>query len=136
MEPAEISTRIATALDLDEAEHRRLLGDTDPTDVDSARLRSFLDALIEARRGSGGTPPPPRDGEKLENLALKKLRVALNLQESDMLAILKKGGMHVGPRQLGALFRAPTNKRFKHCSDGTLLCFLTGLKRWREDQGA
>ncbi len=98
---------------------------------DDAMVVALLDALIVQRRGPGrGQAPPPQ--QLNNNLVLKKLRIALGYEDADMLAIFARAGMQLSRNQLGALFRAPTNKHFKACSDGQLLCFLTGLKRARD----
>jgi len=95
---------------------------------DDPTMVALLDGLIVTRRGpSPGAPPAP--ARLNNNLVLKKLRIAMNLHDKQMLAIFESAGMHLGRNQLGALFRAPGNKHLQACSDGTLICFLTGLKR-------
>ena len=94
------------------------------------RLLSFLEGFIIDQRGQ---PKTPRDAEARteplsHNLVLKKLRVALNLKEDDVLRILDLGGTTMSRRQLGALARGRTNKRYRECSDEVLESFLTGLQ--------
>jgi uncharacterized protein YehS (DUF1456 family) len=95
---------------------------------DDPTLLALLDAIIEQRRG-------PSEGRRRpqvpmsNNLVLKKLRIAMGYQDADMLQVFAQAGVHMGRNQLGSLFRAPGNSHFQDCSDGTLLCFLTGLQR-------
>lgn len=88
-------------------------------------LAAFLDGLVLHRRGPG---PPRPSSERLDNnLILKKLRVALEFKEPDMLAVLRLGGMDLSPSELGALFRSPTHKHYRPCGDQLLRNFLKGL---------
>jgi uncharacterized protein YehS (DUF1456 family) len=149
MENRELLRRVCAALDIDQdglgelislagldAEipgPDALLGATeeDPEmDLDDAHFVSLLDALIQQRRGATDTAPPPAPLNN--NLVLKKLRIALGMRDPEMMATFARAGVHLGRNQLGAMFRAPGNKHFQACSDGRLLCFLTGLRRDRE----
>lgn len=147
MQNHELLRRVSTALSLSEADLAELvtiagLGDAIPEPAglirepgtegavpcDDATFVALLDALIVARRGPRQGPPPPVVAPS-NNLVLKKLRVALGYQDADMLAIFARSGVEIGRNQLGALFRSPENKHYQACSDGWLICFLTGLKR-------
>jgi uncharacterized protein YehS (DUF1456 family) len=94
----------------------------------SEQLGRFLDGLILEKRGPRETKGPPRDTVELTNNAiLKKLRIALNLKEADMLRIFEKGGSPTTSMALSPLFRKPGNKRYRPCSDAMLKSFLAGL---------
>jgi uncharacterized protein YehS (DUF1456 family) len=102
----------------------------------TAELEKFLDGLIIYRRGpkDNKPTPPPQPGPTLtNNEILKKLRIALELREEDMLGILAKGGATLSPHELSALFRRPGHRRFKECGSQYLRYFLKGLSRktWR-----
>ena len=99
---------------------------------DDATMVALLDALIVLRRGPRDGPPPESQALST-NLVLKKLRIALNLHDKQMLTIFEQAGMHMSRNQLGAMFRSPNNKHFQTCSEGQLVCFLTGLGRAQED---
>jgi uncharacterized protein YehS (DUF1456 family) len=97
----------------------------------NAVLSSFLDGLIIKRRGKkeGSPRPASHDGQLLSNNdILKKLRIALELHEEDVNAILKKAGVEISRPELSALFRNKDHKNFKECGDQFLRNFLTGLK--------
>ena len=99
-------------------------------EVSDAQLVAFLDGLVVDRRGprDPGASPLPKRAESIDNnQILKKLRIALELHERDMLALLKLGGMEVSASELGALFRAPQHKHFRPCGDQLLRNFLSGL---------
>ena len=108
--------------------------DPDGDYCDDAVLGRFLDGLIIERRGPppAGRPAPPPLRELTNNAKLKKLRVALNLHEDDMLAALKAGGHPMSRGELTALFRKPQHKHYRVCGDQVLRKFLNGLtKRMR-----
>jgi uncharacterized protein YehS (DUF1456 family) len=91
-------------------------------------MAQFLDGLILHRRGpNDGAPPRPTEQRMTNNLVLKKLRVAFELKEDDMLAVLHDAGFEVSRPELSALFRAPTHKNYRACGDQLLRNFLKGL---------
>ena len=100
------------------------------TALTDAHMGSFLDGLIIARRGpspSGGAPRKPV-AELTNNMILKKLRIALNLREEDMLKLFRAGGQALSKGELTVLFRKPTHKHYKACDDQLMGIFLKGLK--------
>ena len=90
----------------------------------------FLDGLIIHKRGrqEGGPAPAEKPLAELGNNAiLKKLRIALNLKEDDLIGILKTAGITATKQELSALFRKKGNKHYKECSDQLLSGFITGI---------
>jgi uncharacterized protein YehS (DUF1456 family) len=97
---------------------------------DDAVLGSFLDGLILHKRGRKEIKPrePIKSDRRLTNNAvLKKLRIALELKEDDMLAIMKLAGVEISKHELTALFRKEGHKNYKECGDQFLRKFLKGL---------
>jgi len=98
------------------------------TDMSPALLCRFLDGLIIDKRGphpSGKIPVP------LEfittNEILKKLRIALELQTDEMIAIFKRVEFNVTKAELGAFFRRPEHRNFRKCPEQVLRKFIKGL---------
>lgn len=101
-------------------------------------LGSFLDGFIIYKRGrqegAGGQAKRP-DRQLTNNLILRKMRIALELKEDDMLGILKLGNIFLSKSELSAFFRDKEHKNFKACGDQVLRNFLNGLAvRYRSDQ--
>lgn len=97
-------------------------------ECDAALLDHFLDGLIIERRG------PRDDGALLHapsqlsnNHILKKLRIAFELKEDDVLAILHSVQFRITKSELNALFRAPGHKNYRPCGDQFMRNFLRGL---------
>jgi len=88
----------------------------------------FLDGLIIEKRGlKEGAEIPEPVSQLSNNLIFKKLRVALELREDDILSALALADFNMSKSELGALFRKPGHKHFKECGDQVLRNFLTGL---------
>jgi uncharacterized protein YehS (DUF1456 family) len=138
--------KIKNALDLDNAMTLKIFGLAD-VDIDEAHLENilkkhsqdgyaicgydklggFLDGLILSKRGSGSHKDNEAEIECTHNLILKKLRIALNLKEADMLDIFALSGHNIKKNELSALFRSESSHRYKSCDDDTLHAFLAGL---------
>jgi len=91
-------------------------------------MEAFLDGLIIFKRGKrDDRPQPAQRGAMTNNDILKKLRIALELKEDDMLGILKAGDVEISKSELTALFRKKGHKHYKECGDQFLRYFLKGL---------
>lgn len=91
-------------------------------------LTNFLDGLILYRRGPSDKPKPtPRTYSINNNIILKKLRIAFELREEDMIDIFARGDFEISGTELSALFRRPGHKNYRHCGDQLLRKFLKGL---------
>ncbi|MBY4675169.1 YehS family protein [Marinobacterium arenosum] len=110
---------------------RMLLKDHEPDFLKcwDERLVAFLDGLITERRGPRDTNAPAPQIVKLTNNAvLKKIRIALDLQEPAMLQAFQQGGVELSRPELRALFRNEQHKHYKACSDQMLRALLVGLE--------
>ncbi|TCP15085.1 uncharacterized protein YehS (DUF1456 family) [Crenobacter luteus] len=97
-------------------------------DCPDAVMAAFLDGLIVYRRGRDESrPAPPPETVVSNNVILKKLRVAFELREDDILALLESTGFKVGKPELSALFRKPGHANYRRCGDQLLRYFLKGL---------
>jgi uncharacterized protein YehS (DUF1456 family) len=61
------------------------------------------------------------------NDILKKLRVALQLRNDEIVEIMKLVDFKVSTGELGALFRSEDHPKYKECGDQILRNFLNGL---------
>ena len=93
-------------------------------------LGAFLDGLIVSRRGPTDQKPASVTEASValnNNLILKKLRIALELNEEAMIAILAKAGVQISKSELSAMFRAKGHKNYQSCGDQFLRNFIRGL---------
>jgi uncharacterized protein YehS (DUF1456 family) len=100
-----------------------------------AILEGFLNGFIIFKRGRqtpkpGETPRPPRatlNHDNVNNMILKKMKIALSLNSDDMLAILNSAGADISKGELGAIFRKEGHKNYMQCLDKYTRNFLQGL---------
>ncbi|MFJ7952025.1 DUF1456 family protein [Lysinibacillus sp. NPDC096418] len=98
-------------------------------------LEAFLNGFITFKRGNQeerpGQPknpePPVQKSDNVNNMLLKKLKVALQLTTEEMLDILDDGGIAVSKGELGAILRKPGHRNYKECGDNFARKFLKGL---------
>lgn len=95
---------------------------------DDKFMAHFLDGLIIYKRGKQeGKPLPTTQPVMNNNLVLKKLRVAFELKEEDILALLEKAGFEASKAEVSAFFRKEDHRNFRTCGDQFLRNFLKGL---------
>ncbi|AYC32129.1 DUF1456 family protein [Pseudomonas cavernae] len=95
---------------------------------DDEVLAHFLDGLVIHRRGKDESrPAPPIELPLTNNIVLKKLRVAFELKEDDILALLDAVHLPVTRPELSALFRKFGHSNYRTCGDQLLRNFLKGL---------
>ncbi|MEP0712796.1 DUF1456 family protein [Algoriphagus sp.] len=92
-------------------------------------LAAFLNGFIIEKRGKKEGEDPKPEKTLTNNIIFRKLRIALNLKEDDVLEILSSVGMHISPHELSAFFRKPTQSQYRPCKDQILRNFLNGLKK-------
>jgi uncharacterized protein YehS (DUF1456 family) len=91
-------------------------------------MACFLNGLVTYKRGKQeGRPPPPLEVPVTNNTVLKKLRVAFELTDDDIIALLQRNGLTVSKTELGAFFRRPDHRNYRECGDQFLRNVLKGL---------
>jgi uncharacterized protein YehS (DUF1456 family) len=95
-------------------------------------MGKFLDALIISRRGrreegSAGAGSPGAGARLYNNDILKRLRIALELKDDDIIGIMRLAGVEISKSELGALFRKSGHPNYRPCGDQFLRNFLVGL---------
>jgi len=103
----------------DEAGHREC-----PHEV----MARFLNGLVIYKRGKDETrPPQPVELPVTNNTVLKRLRVAFELKDGDILTLIEQSGLRVSKTELSAFFRRPDHRNFRDCGDQFLRNLLKGL---------
>ena len=109
-----------------------LLKEDDPGYVNCSdeAMAPFLDGLIYLKRGRDPDRPPMRfEFPITNNIILKKLRVAFELREDDVLSLIGSGGngYNLSRSELNAFFRKNDHPNYRLCGDQVLRFFLKGL---------
>jgi uncharacterized protein YehS (DUF1456 family) len=91
-------------------------------------MAHFLNGLVIYKRGKDDSrPPQPIEVPVTNNTVLKKIRVAFELKDDDIIALLQKNGLTVSKNELGAFSRRPDHRNYRDCGDQVLRNFLKGL---------
>lgn len=95
-------------------------------------LAYFLNGFIIEKRGKKDDKIPVAEKRLSNNIVLRKIKIALNLKDEDMLEILALADFKVSKHELSAFFRKPTQTQYRPCKDQILRYFLQGLtKKYR-----
>lgn len=103
--------------------------DNDPAWVNctDTTLASFLNGLINDKRGKKEGPQPQPEKRLNNNIILTKLKIALNLKAEDIVELLRVSGFNISKGELSAFFRKPDHKHFRACKDQFLRNFIKGI---------
>ncbi|EDL66598.1 DUF1456 family protein [Bacillus sp. SG-1] len=96
---------------------------------DDEMFESFLNGFITFKRGPKPVDPdrPALSYEHVNNLLLKKVKIALSLTSEDMIDILQDAGVTVTKGEMGAILRREGHKNYQICGDRYARNFLKGL---------
>ncbi|EAS40981.1 DUF1456 domain-containing protein [Photobacterium profundum] len=102
--------------------------DSDFVKIRDIELATFLNGLINVKRGKKEGPQVEPEKRLTNNMVFMKLRIALNLKAEDIVDILKLSGFDVSKHELSSFFRKPDNKHYRECKDQILRNFLQGIQ--------
>lgn len=91
-------------------------------------LAVFLSGLIVMKRGKKDGVQPVPEKKLNNNIVFRKLKIALNYRDEDILDTLDLAGMRISSHELSAFFRHPDQNQYKPCKDQILRNFLQGLQ--------
>ncbi|MER2226922.1 MAG: DUF1456 family protein [Carnobacterium sp.] len=110
-------------------------------DCSNQTLESFLNGLIIFKRGRQESAvnepeklvPMVINDKNVNNMLLKKIKIALSLTSEDMLGVLGNAGVQISKSELSAVLRKEGHRNYKECGDRYARNFLKGLAiAWRE----
>ena len=104
--------------------------DDDPAyqKLNDNQLAIFLNGFIIDKRGKKEGKQPLPERRLNNNIIFRKLKIALNLKDDDILEILKLVEMQISKHELSAFFRNPDQNQYRQCEDQILRNFLHGLQ--------
>lgn len=103
------------------------------TDIEFA---TFLNGFINSRRGKREGEQPIPEKRLNNNIVFRKLKIALNLKDTDILEIFAKVDLNISKHELSAIFRKPNQAQYRACNDQFLRNFLHGLQLKHRPQSA
>jgi uncharacterized protein YehS (DUF1456 family) len=101
--------------------------DPDFTAIYDKDLAIFLNGLIIDKRGKKDGEIPVPEKRLNNNIILRKLKIALDMKDVDILETLDVANFDFSKHELSALFRKPSHPHFRACKDQILRVFLQGL---------
>ncbi|MCR9258795.1 MAG: DUF1456 family protein [Pseudomonadaceae bacterium] len=102
--------------------------DPEYEEISDSVFATFLNGLINERRGRKDGPLPEPEKSMNNNIVFRKLKIAFNLQAEDILSILSLAGLDISKHELSAFFRRPGHPHYRDCKDQVLRNFLAGLQ--------
>lgn len=124
-------------IDLSQEKIDQVLDTSSETDnFDNKMLESFLNGFIIYKRGkkevkSGEDEKKPqviKIAKHINNVVLKKLKIALSLTNDDMIDLYEEAGVLIMKSDLTPYFRKDNHKHYKRCDDQFLMNFIKGIK--------
>lgn len=100
-----------------------------------------MNGLITYKRGKApvknGVAPKPTflisNQSTVNNVLLKKVKIALTLTSDDMLDVLRLAGVYASESELSAILRKEGHRNYMECGDRYARNFLKGLAiKYRE----
>jgi uncharacterized protein YehS (DUF1456 family) len=91
-------------------------------------LATFLNGLINDKRGKKEGEQPAPEKRMSNNIIFKKFKIALNLKNEDVLDILGFADFELSQHELSAFFRKKGHKNYRECKDQVLRNFLQGMQ--------
>ena len=113
--------QVISWLETDESENFAAISDV--------LLAGFLNGVIIQRRGAKDGVIPEPETKLNYNIILRKLKIAFDLKDDDILALLEGADFRLSKHELSAFFRRPDHKHYRACQEQVLRYFLRGISQ-------
>jgi len=97
-------------------------------ELNDKQLAIFLNGLINEKRGKKDGEQSIPENRLNNNIIFRKLKIALNLKDDDILNILELAQIRISKHELSAFFRNPNQHQYRPCEDQILRNFLHGMQ--------
>lgn len=91
-------------------------------------LAYFLNGLINKKRGKREGEQPAAEKVLNNNIILRKLKIALDFKDEQILDVMALAEFPLGKHELSAFFRKPGHNNYRECQTQVLRNFLRGLQ--------
>ncbi len=91
-------------------------------------LAVFLNGFINLKRGEKDGAQPKPEKKLNNNIVFRKLKIALNLKDEDIIEILDLVNFRISKHELSAFFRNPDQNQYRPCKDQILRNFIHGMQ--------
>jgi len=94
---------------------------------EDVNLAGFLNGFISDARGKKEGPAAKVEQNLSNNMILRKLNIALDLQADEVLEIFELVEISLSKHELSSFFRKPGHKHYRICEEQTLIQYLKAL---------
>lgn len=110
----------------------KILGVASDAPLSDEALSKILNDLIVYKRGeSTSGSPQPLELPLTNNIVLKKLRVAFEIKEENLVSFVKELKDKTQAREWSAYFRKATHKHYRNCPDEFLTTVFRALQKYK-----
>ncbi len=103
-------------------------GDPDYVELPDYELSIFLNGFINLKRGKKEGVQPIAEQRLNNNIIFRKLKIALDLKDTDVLDMLKLVNVNISKHELSAFFRKEGHIHYRPCMDQMLRNFIHGMQ--------
>lgn len=146
MNNSELLFNIVQTLDISSEQIKEILtlGEIKDTEViekvleecDNETFEAFLNGFIVLKRGKEEPKPgaskkslPIKVKKSINNVILKKLKIAYSMTNEDIIELLEEEGVEMNKNELTTYFRKEGHKHYRKLEDYYLKNFLNGLAK-------
>ncbi|WP_333607664.1 DUF1456 family protein [Arsukibacterium sp.] len=105
-------------------------------ELDDPLFARFLNGLIVHKRGAKEGPQPEPEQRLNNNIILRKLKIALDLKDDDIMAVMQLADIPLSKHELSAFFRRADHKHYRACQTQMLRNFIKGIQlKYRQQEG-
>ncbi len=103
-------------------------GQKDFVEISDKDLATCLNGFIILKRGKQDGPQRAAEDRINNNIIFKKLKIALQFKDTDIIDVFDLAGLNVSKHEITAIFRNPSQNQYRKCKDQFLRNFLYGLQ--------
>ena len=96
--------------------------------LNDQQLAYFLNGFIILNRGKKEGEMPIAEKKLNNNIIFRKLKIALNYRDEDILNVYELMNFQISKHELSAFFRKPDHQHYRLCKDQFIRNFLQGLQ--------
>lgn len=97
--------------------------------IPDQQLAAFLNGWIVQRRGKQEGKEIVNEEKLTNNIILRKIKIALKLNDDDIIEFYDLADVRLSKHELSAFFRHPSKSQYRPCQDQFLRNFLQGMQR-------
>ncbi len=96
--------------------------------LEDKQLAIFLNGWITDKRGKKDGPLPKPEEKLNNNIIFRKIKIALNLKDDEIIGILDLAEFRISKHEISAFFRKPGQSQYRPCQNQVMRNFLHGLQ--------